>query len=101
MPEVTPALAARVHAQLLRRGIEVRVGAKISSVEGGQVVLAGGTSFATDTIVVAAGSVPNPLLERTDLPLDARGPRALRDHAAGRATAPTCSPPATAPRCPT
>ncbi|WP_433038955.1 NAD(P)/FAD-dependent oxidoreductase [Actinomycetospora sp. CA-053990] len=73
MPEVTPALAARVHAQLLRRGIEVRVGAKISSVEGGQVVLAGGTTFATDTIVVAAGSVPNPLLERTDLPLDARG----------------------------
>ena len=73
MPEVTPALAARVHAQLLRRGIEVRVGAKISSVEGGNVVLAGGTSFATETIVVAAGSVPNPLLERTDLPLDARG----------------------------
>ncbi|PVZ08851.1 NAD(P)/FAD-dependent oxidoreductase [Actinomycetospora cinnamomea] len=73
MPEVSPALAARVHAQLLRRGIEVRVGAKISSAEGGQVVLAGGTSFATDTIVVAAGSVPNPLLERTDLPLDPRG----------------------------
>lgn len=73
MPEVTPALAARVHAQLLRRGIEVRVGARISSVEGGQVVLAGGTTFATDTIVVAAGSVPNPLLERTDLPLDGRG----------------------------
>jgi NADH:ubiquinone reductase (H+-translocating) len=73
MPEVSPALAARVHAQLLRRGIEVRVGAKITSAEGGRVVLAGGPTFATDTIVVAAGSVPNPLLERTDLPLDARG----------------------------
>ncbi|HWN27465.1 MAG TPA: FAD-dependent oxidoreductase [Actinomycetospora sp.] len=73
MPEVSPALAARVHAQLLRRGVEVRVGAKITSAEGGTVVLAGGTSFATDTIVVAAGSVPNPLLERTDLPLDPRG----------------------------
>ncbi|HSK60972.1 MAG TPA: FAD-dependent oxidoreductase, partial [Actinomycetospora sp.] len=73
MPEVSSALAARVHAQLLRRGIEVRVGAKITSAEGGSVVLAGGTSFATDTIVVAAGSVPNPLLERTDLPLDPRG----------------------------
>ena len=73
MPEVSPALAARVHAQLLRRGVEVRVGAKITSAEGGRVVLAGGTSFTTDTIVVAAGSVPNPLLERTDLPLDPRG----------------------------
>ncbi|MDD7968895.1 NAD(P)/FAD-dependent oxidoreductase [Actinomycetospora lemnae] len=73
MPEVSPALAARVHAQLLRRGIEVRVGAKITSAEGGRVVLAGGPTFATDTIVVAAGSVPNPLLERTDLPLDPRG----------------------------
>ncbi|MHC1561602.1 NAD(P)/FAD-dependent oxidoreductase [Actinomycetospora sp. C-140] len=73
MPEVSPALAARVHAQLLRRGIEVRVGAKITSARDGNVVLAGGTSFATDTIVVAAGSVPNPLLERTDLPLDPRG----------------------------
>ncbi|GAA4804018.1 hypothetical protein GCM10023200_46640 [Actinomycetospora chlora] len=73
MPEVSPALAARVHAQLLRRGIEVRVGAKITSAHGGNVVLAGGPEFATDTIVVAAGSVPNPLLERTDLPLDPRG----------------------------
>ncbi|WP_433781654.1 FAD-dependent oxidoreductase [Actinomycetospora sp. CA-101289] len=73
MPEVSPALAARVHAQLLRRGVEVRVGAKITSAEGGTVVLAGGTSFATDTVVAAAGSVPNPLLERTDLPLDPRG----------------------------
>lgn len=73
MPEVSPALAARVHAQLLRRGIEVRVGATITSAHGGKVVLAGGPTFTTDTIVVAAGSVPNPLLERTDLPLDARG----------------------------
>lgn len=73
MPEVSPALAARVHAQLLRRGVEVRVGARITSAHGGNVVLSGGASFATDTIVVAAGSVPNPLLERTDLPLDPRG----------------------------
>lgn len=73
MPEVSPALAARVHAQLLRRGIEVRVGAKITSAHDGTVVLAGGPTFTTDTIVVAAGSVPNPLLERTDLPLDSRG----------------------------
>ncbi|MEJ2865860.1 NAD(P)/FAD-dependent oxidoreductase [Actinomycetospora flava] len=73
MPEVSPALAARVHAQLLRRGIEVRVGATITSAHGGTVVLAGGPTFTTDTIVVAAGSVPNPLLERTDLPLDSRG----------------------------
>ncbi len=73
MPEVGTALAARVHAQLLRRGIEVRVAARLMSARDGKVVLAGGTTFTSDTIIVAAGSVPNPLLGRTDLPLDARG----------------------------
>jgi NADH dehydrogenase len=73
MPEVGPKLAARVHAQLVRRGIEVRVAARLLSAQDGRIVLAGGTSFPTDTVVVAAGSVPNPLLGRTDLPLDARG----------------------------
>ncbi|MEJ2871691.1 FAD-dependent oxidoreductase [Actinomycetospora sp. OC33-EN08] len=73
MPEVTEATAARVHGKLARRGVEVRVGAGLVSAEGGVVRLADGTLVPTDTVVVAAGTRPNPLLERTDLPLERTG----------------------------
>ncbi|MFC5062424.1 NAD(P)/FAD-dependent oxidoreductase [Actinomycetospora atypica] len=73
MPEVTEMTAARVHGRLARRGIEVRVGAGLASAEGGTVRLADGTTIPTDTVVVAAGTRPHPLLERTDLPLERTG----------------------------
>ena len=73
MPEVTEQTAARVHGRLARRGIEVRVGAGLASAEGPAVRLADGTTIPTDTVVVAAGTRPNPLLERTDLPLERTG----------------------------
>jgi NADH:ubiquinone reductase (H+-translocating) len=73
MPEISEPTAARVHGRLARRGIEVRVGAGLASAEGGDVRLADGTVIPTDTIVVAAGTRPHPLLERTDLPLERTG----------------------------
>ncbi|GLZ56249.1 FAD-dependent oxidoreductase [Actinomycetospora sp. NBRC 106378] len=73
MPEVTEPTAARVHGRLARRGIEVRVGAGLVSAEDGVVRLADGTAVPTDTVVVAAGTRPHPLLERTDLPLERTG----------------------------
>ena len=73
MPEVTEMTAARVHGRLARRGVEVRVGAGLASAEGDTVRLADGTTIPTDTVVVAAGTRPNPLLERTDLPLERTG----------------------------
>ncbi|WP_018335611.1 NAD(P)/FAD-dependent oxidoreductase [Actinomycetospora chiangmaiensis] len=73
MPEVSEPTAARVHGRLARRGVEVRVGAGLVSAEGGVVRLADGTTVPTDTVVVAAGTRPHPLLERTDLPLERTG----------------------------
>ncbi|GAA4831085.1 hypothetical protein GCM10023201_18800 [Actinomycetospora corticicola] len=73
MPEVTEPTAARVHGRLARRGVEVRVGAGLVSAEDGVIRLADGTVVPTDTVVVAAGTRPHPLLERTDLPLERTG----------------------------
>jgi NADH:ubiquinone reductase (H+-translocating) len=73
MPEISEPTAARVHGRLARRGVEVRVGAGLSSAEGGEVRLTDGTVIPTDTIVLAAGTRPHPLLERTDLPLERTG----------------------------
>jgi NADH:ubiquinone reductase (H+-translocating) len=70
MPEVTEPTAARVHGRLARRGVEVRVGAGLTSALDGEVRLADGTVIPTDTVVLAAGTRPHPLLERTDLPLE-------------------------------
>ncbi|HEY2224973.1 NAD(P)/FAD-dependent oxidoreductase [Actinomycetospora sp.] len=73
MPEVTEPTAARVHGKLTRRGIEVRVGAGLVSALDGEVRLADGTAIPSDTVIVAAGTRPHPLLERTDLPLERTG----------------------------
>ncbi|MDN5915092.1 MAG: FAD-dependent oxidoreductase [Pseudonocardia sp.] len=73
MPEVTEPTAARVHDHLTRRGIEVRVGAGLESALDGRIRLADGATIPTDTVVVAAGTRPHPMLERTDLPLDRTG----------------------------
>ncbi|MDT7744064.1 MAG: hypothetical protein QOE59_3142 [Actinomycetota bacterium] len=73
MPEITEPTAARVHGRLARRGIEVRVGAGLTSALDGDVRLADSTVIPTDTVVLAAGTRPHPLLERTDLPLERTG----------------------------
>jgi NADH:ubiquinone reductase (H+-translocating) len=73
MPEVTEPTAARVHGKLTRRGIEVRVGAGLVSALDGEIRLADGTAIPADTVIVAAGTRPHPLLERTDLPLERTG----------------------------
>ena len=73
MPEVTEPTAARVHGKLTRRGVEVRVGAGLVSALDGEIRLADGTAIPADTVIVAAGTRPHPLLERTDLPLERTG----------------------------
>lgn len=59
--------------RLLDAGIEVYLDTRVKTMEGGNVVLDDGTEFETDTIVWTAGVKPNPMLENTDLPRDARG----------------------------
>jgi NADH dehydrogenase len=71
MPDVSADLAEYTVHQLEERGIEVRRNTRVESMVDGHVVLSDGTSFDTDTIVWTAGVRANPLLEASDLPLDA------------------------------
>lgn len=73
MPEVSPRLGVYTVQQLIKAGIEVYLDTRVTSMEGGHVVLDDGTEFDTDTIVWTAGVKPSPLLSHTDLPLDEKG----------------------------
>jgi len=73
MPEVSPRLSAYTVERLIERGIEVFLETRVSSMVGGRVVLDNGTKFDADTIVWTAGVKANPMLQRTDLPLNERG----------------------------
>jgi NADH:ubiquinone reductase (H+-translocating) len=73
MPEVGPRMGRYTVERLMEAGIEVFLDTRVKSMEGGHVVLDDGTEFDTETIVWTAGVKPNPMLENTDLPRDARG----------------------------
>jgi NADH dehydrogenase len=73
MPEVGPRMGRYTVERLMEAGIEVFLDTRVKTMEGGHVVLDDGTEFETDTIVWTAGVKPNPMLEHTDLPRDARG----------------------------
>ena len=73
MPEVDPRLAAYAHNSLAsRRGVELRMNAHVRGIEPRTVRLAEET-IAADTIVLAAGVVPNPMLAGLSLEKDNRG----------------------------
>lgn len=70
MPEVSSSMGDYTAQQLAARGIELVLNTRVVSMEDGHVVLDDGTAFDADTIVWTAGVKANPLLQRTDLPLD-------------------------------
>src|SRR5208337_4387393 len=73
MPEIDPTLAgygARVLAG--RRGVDLRTNTLVRSIERGKVRLADET-IAADTIVLAAGIVPNPVIASLPMEKDRRG----------------------------
>ena len=73
MPEIDPALAeygARVLAG--RRGVDLRTDTRVRAIEPGKVHLADET-IAADTIVLAAGTVPNPVVAGLPVEKDRRG----------------------------
>ena len=73
MPEIDPALAgygARVLAR--RRGVDLRTDTRVRAIEPGKVHLAEET-IAADTIVLAAGIVPNPVVAGLPVEKDRRG----------------------------
>lgn len=73
MPEVSPKMGVYTIKRLTERGIEVCLDTRVTTMEGGDVVLDDGTEFEADTIVWTAGVKANPMLRQTDLPLDEKG----------------------------
>jgi NADH dehydrogenase len=72
MPEVSEKLGRYTAKRLTRRGIEIFLHTRVTTMENGHVVLDEGTEFDADTIVWTAGVKANPVLQQTDLPLDDR-----------------------------
>jgi NADH:quinone reductase (non-electrogenic) len=73
MPEIDPKLAAYGAGVLRRRrGADIRTGAKVQAIEPGKLHLAGETIEA-ETIVLAAGIVPNPVVAELPVTRDRRG----------------------------
>jgi NADH dehydrogenase len=73
LPEVSVPMAEYTVRQLLKRTMDVRLNTRVESLTGGHVVLSDGEEFDAETIVWTAGVKPNPMLTRTDLPLDEKG----------------------------
>ncbi|MEU9759294.1 NAD(P)/FAD-dependent oxidoreductase [Streptomyces sp. NPDC047985] len=73
LPEVGERLSHYATHLLRCRGIDIRLETRLVSAEGGRIRLDDGTEFDADTLVWTAGVAPNPLVARTDLPLDERG----------------------------
>jgi NADH:quinone reductase (non-electrogenic) len=73
LPEVSVPMAEYTVQQLIKRNMDVRLSTRVKSLTGGHVVLSDGEEFDAETIVWTAGVKPNPMLTRTDLPLDEKG----------------------------
>jgi NADH dehydrogenase len=73
LPEVDPDMGAYTVKQLLKRGLDIRLGTRLESCVGGVVRLSDGDEFRADTIVWTAGVKASPMLINTDLPRDDKG----------------------------
>lgn len=73
LPEIGSGLGEYALERLRHRGIEVHLGTRLDSAEGGLMRLSNGVSFEAETLVWTTGVRAHPLLARTDLPLDERG----------------------------
>ena len=73
LPEVGEDLGRYTVEELRKRRIDVRLNTRLESCVGGHVVLSDGEELETETIVWTAGVKANPVLARTDLPLDDKG----------------------------
>jgi NADH dehydrogenase len=72
LPEIDPELAAAAVRVLEGRGADVRVATPVRAIEAGRVRLDDATIEA-DTVVLAAGIVPNPVAASLPVSHDARG----------------------------
>lgn len=75
MANLAPAMEARVRSELTRRGIEIRLRTKVTTVAHDHVVLDDGNHISTRTVVWSAGLGPHPLFARSGLITLSRGVR--------------------------
>ena len=72
LPELSPGLGKYAQEKLEQRGVEVRLGARVTGAKRG-AVLVGHEILLAETFVWTAGNKPSPLLETLGLPLTKRG----------------------------
>jgi len=63
LPELDESLGRYAQKRLSERGVEIRTGAKLESFDGTLARLSGGEEIAAHTVVWAAGTAPNPLID--------------------------------------
>jgi NADH:quinone reductase (non-electrogenic) len=80
LPEIPAPLGEYAAEQLSKRGVEIRVGTTLESVEQHAAQLSTGERFPTHTVVWTAGVKANPMLASFGLPLDERGRVKVDDH---------------------
>jgi NADH dehydrogenase len=73
LPEIPSRLGEYAARELAGRGVEIKVGTTLESVEAGAATLSDGTRIETETVVWTAGVKANPILGDWGLPLDERG----------------------------
>jgi NADH dehydrogenase len=73
LPEVGEDMGRYTVDQLRKRRIEVKLDTRLESCVGGQIVLSDGDEFGAETLVWTAGVKANPLVVKTDLPVDDKG----------------------------
>src|SRR5688500_6910069 len=73
MPEIGPKLADFATSELRGRGIEIRTGTRIETVEDAAATLSTGERIPTRTVCWTAGVAPPPLVRELGLPLGAGG----------------------------
>ncbi len=73
LPEVGEDMGLYTVEELGKRGIEVLLDTRLDSCVDGHIELSDGQRFDAETLVWTAGVKANPLLGRTDLPLDDKG----------------------------
>lgn len=62
LPELDPRLGGYAARKLAARGVELRLGVRVRSFDGGVVRLSDGSEIASRTLVWTAGTAPNPIL---------------------------------------
>ena len=80
LPEIPMRLGDYAAQQLAKRGVEIRVGTTLESVEAHAAHLSNGERFLTHTVVWTAGVKANPVLAQYGLPLDERGRVKVDEH---------------------